>query len=134
MIPIVAGGVLYSLGAVLNLLNEPVLWPGVFQAHELFHLFVVAASMCHFYFMLTVVIPSDADLQYEPAPLPVRQRARRSRSSRCRARSVAERLVILCGPLARASCGYHRATLLRSRAPPAPAQAGPTQIGFVCYP
>ena len=70
MIPIVAGGVLYSLGAVLNLLNEPVLWPGVFQAHELFHLFVVAASMCHFYFMLTVVIPSDADLQYEPAPAP----------------------------------------------------------------
>ena len=34
MIPIVAGGVLYSLGAIFNLLHEPVLWPGVFQAHR----------------------------------------------------------------------------------------------------
>jgi hemolysin III len=57
MAPIVAGGVLYSIGAVLNLLNQPVLWPGVFQAHELFHMFVIAASLLHFHFMLTVVAP-----------------------------------------------------------------------------
>ena len=31
LIPIVAGGVLYSLGAIFNLLRGPVLWPGVFQ-------------------------------------------------------------------------------------------------------
>jgi len=68
MIPIVAGGVLYSLGAICNLLHEPVLWPGVFQAHELFHLFVVAGSMCHFYFMLTVVGPSELDSQLSPLP------------------------------------------------------------------
>lgn len=57
MLPIVAGGVLYSAGAVFNLLHQPVLWPGVFQAHELFHLFVVAASLLHFYFIVTVVGP-----------------------------------------------------------------------------
>lgn len=55
--PIVAGGVLYSVGAVFNLLHRPVLWPGVVQAHELFHFFVVAASLLHSYFMLTVVAP-----------------------------------------------------------------------------
>ena len=68
MLPIVAGGVLYSLGAIVNLLHRPVLWPGVIQSHELFHLFVVAASICHFYFMLTVVAPAEVDTQFEPLP------------------------------------------------------------------
>jgi hemolysin III len=68
LIPIVAGGVLYSLGAVFNLLQGPVLWRGVFGAHELFHLFVVAGSMCHFYFMLAVVGPSELGSQFEPPP------------------------------------------------------------------
>jgi hemolysin III len=58
MLPVVLGGVLYSLGAVFNLLRTPVLWPGVFEAHELFHVFVVAASLCHFYFILKVVGPA----------------------------------------------------------------------------
>ncbi len=30
LLPIVAGGVFYSLGAFINLLHQPVLWPGVF--------------------------------------------------------------------------------------------------------
>jgi hemolysin III len=55
--PIVVGGILYSVGALFNLLRWPVLWPGVFEAHELFHLFVVAGSMAHFNFMLRVVAP-----------------------------------------------------------------------------
>ena len=61
--PLLVGGVLYSVGAVLNLLHWPVLWPGVFRAHELFHLFVMAGSVAHFWFMLTVVAPFAA-----PAP------------------------------------------------------------------
>jgi hemolysin III len=55
MLPIVGGGILYSIGALLNLLHRPVIWPGVIQSHELFHFFVVAASLLHFYFILTVV-------------------------------------------------------------------------------
>jgi hemolysin III len=55
--PIVGGGLLYSVGAVVNLLRQPILWPGVFQAHELFHVFVVAASAVHYWFMLTVIAP-----------------------------------------------------------------------------
>ena len=66
--PIVAGGVLYSLGAVVNLLHHPVLWPGVIQAHELFHLFVIAASLLHFSFILTVVAPWQDE---SPSPLPL---------------------------------------------------------------
>lgn len=72
LIPIVAGGLLYSLGAVFNLLHGPVLWPGVFQAHELFHVFVVAASLCHFYFMLTVVGPSELDSELSSSPANIR--------------------------------------------------------------
>jgi hemolysin III len=60
---LLTGGVLYSVGAVLNLLHWPELWPGVFRAHELFHLFVMAGSLAHFWFMLTVVVPAP------PAPV-----------------------------------------------------------------
>ncbi len=69
MVPIVAGGVLYSVGAIVNLLHAPVLWPGVFQSHELFHVLVVAASLCHFYFMFTVVGPSELDAQFDASPI-----------------------------------------------------------------
>lgn len=55
---ILAGGILYTVGALINLLEWPVFWPGVFGAHELFHLFVMAGSFCHFVFMLQVVAPS----------------------------------------------------------------------------
>jgi hypothetical protein len=56
------GGVLYSVGAMFNLLHWPVLWPGVFAAHELFHLFVMAGSLAHFWFMLAVVAPYERAL------------------------------------------------------------------------
>ncbi len=59
MRPFLAGGVFYSVGAVLNLLHRPVLWPGVFEAHELFHLFVMAGSLSHFWFILTAVATFD---------------------------------------------------------------------------
>ena len=70
MRPFLAGGVFYSVGAVLNLLHWPVLWPGVFQAHELFHLFVMAGSLSHFWFILTAVATFDpaAPLNRPPGP------------------------------------------------------------------
>ena len=57
LIPIVLGGVSYSLGAVLNLARWPVLVPGVMGAHELFHLFVLAGSAAHYWFILNIVAP-----------------------------------------------------------------------------
>ena len=57
--PVVLGGVLYSAGAVLNLLERPSLWPGVFGTHDLFHLFVIGGSLAHYWFILKVVVPYE---------------------------------------------------------------------------
>jgi hemolysin III len=63
--PLPLGGIFYSVGAVINLAHWPVIYPGVFAAHELFHFFVIAGSACHVFFMHEVVVPVS-----EPAPLP----------------------------------------------------------------
>jgi hemolysin III len=55
--PIWLGGLFYTLGATLNVLGWPTLLPGFFGPHELFHLFVMAGSLAHFYFMLVVLVP-----------------------------------------------------------------------------
>ena len=54
---ILAGGVLYSLGAVVYALRWPVLWRRVFSFHEVFHLFVIGASAVFLAFMLIYVVP-----------------------------------------------------------------------------
>jgi hemolysin III len=41
---LLAGGALYSLGAVAYARRWPCLWPGVFGFHELFHVCVIAGS------------------------------------------------------------------------------------------
>lgn len=61
------GGMLYSVGALFHVLHWPVLWPGVFQAHELFHVLVMGGSLAHFWFVWRVVAPF-AD--YCPLPRP----------------------------------------------------------------
>ena len=45
-----AGGVIYTIGGVIYALKLPVfnrLHPG-FGGHEIFHLFVMGGSLCHF--------------------------------------------------------------------------------------
>jgi hemolysin III len=58
LFPLLLGGILYTVGAVINLARWPVFWRGVFGEHELFHLFVMAGSLAHFWFMLRVVAPT----------------------------------------------------------------------------
>jgi hemolysin III len=65
LLPLPAGGILYSIGALINLAQWPVLSPGYFGSHELFHFFVIAGSACHIFFMLKVVVPA-----VEPTRLP----------------------------------------------------------------
>jgi hemolysin III len=80
MLPIAAGGMSYSVGAVLNVLRWPVLWPGVFGAHELFHLFVVVGSLAHYWFMLKVIVPfvrKPWDASRVPSPRTARLNSRR---------------------------------------------------------
>ena len=62
---ILLGGLFYSVGAVLNLARWPILAPGLFGAHELFHLFVMAGTLTHFLFMVRVVLPYERPLAVE---------------------------------------------------------------------
>ncbi len=55
---IIAGGVVYSIGAVIYALKRPNLIPGVFDAHALWHLFVLAGSACFFWVMVQYVAPA----------------------------------------------------------------------------
>jgi len=55
--PLLTGGVFYSVGALLNVLDWPALWPGVFDAHDLFHFFVLAGSLSHYRLILQAVVP-----------------------------------------------------------------------------
>jgi hemolysin III len=73
LFPLFLGGVLYSSGAAINLAHWPILAPGIFGSHELFHFFVIAGSASHVYFMLSVVIPArepDFDRRTEYLPQP----------------------------------------------------------------
>jgi hemolysin III len=54
---LVAGGVVYSLGALVHARGRPVLRPGVWGAHELWHLFVLAGSGCHVWAVARYVTP-----------------------------------------------------------------------------
>ncbi|HWI65279.1 MAG TPA: hemolysin III family protein [Symbiobacteriaceae bacterium] len=51
---LLAGGLFYTVGAVLYATKWPKLWPGVFGFHEVWHLFVMAGSLCHFFSVLTL--------------------------------------------------------------------------------
>jgi hemolysin III len=55
---LVAGGVAYTLGAVVFATDRPHLWPGRFSAHDLWHLFVLTGSALHFVFVLRFVAPA----------------------------------------------------------------------------
>ena len=45
---LVAGGVLYNIGAVLYAFRWPNPWPRTFGYHEFFHAFTAAAAICHY--------------------------------------------------------------------------------------
>ncbi len=54
---LLAGCLIYTLGAVVCVLDRPRLKPGVFGAHDLWHVLVLAASACHFVLMLRFIAP-----------------------------------------------------------------------------
>ena len=53
-----AGGIVYTLGTVVFASQRPRLWPGRFSSHELWHLFVLGGSACHFVLMIRFVAPA----------------------------------------------------------------------------
>jgi hemolysin III len=72
----ILGGVFYSVGAAFHVTGWPVLVPGIFGSHELFHVLVLCGTTCHFLFMLLVVAPFGAvarpAVRLLPAPVPER--------------------------------------------------------------
>jgi hemolysin III len=49
---LLAGGLLYTSGAIVYATRRPNPFPRVFGFHEIFHLFVLGGSAAHFVFML----------------------------------------------------------------------------------
>ena len=55
---LVAGGVLYTVGAMVYLARWPRGRPGVFGFHELWHVFVIAASATHYWAIFRYAVPA----------------------------------------------------------------------------
>ncbi len=79
--PIWLGGLFYTMGAFIYRANWPILDPVAFTSHDLFHLFVMTGSFCHYYFMYAVLAPyrgrilaraTPAAADARPLPLPGR--------------------------------------------------------------
>jgi hemolysin III len=57
LVLLAAGGLLYSLGAIVYATKRPNPWPRVFGFHEVFHALVIAAAVVHFVAMAGWVFP-----------------------------------------------------------------------------
>lgn len=55
-----AGGLCYSLGAVIYAMKKPNPWPAYFGSHGLWHLFVMGGTFCHWWAMLAYVMDLPA--------------------------------------------------------------------------
>jgi hemolysin III len=55
---LIAGGVLYSAGALLYARRWPDPWPRVFGYHEVFHLLTIAAAVAFYVVVLVYVLPA----------------------------------------------------------------------------
>jgi hemolysin III len=54
------GGVFYTVGALADLVEWPIVYPGVFGYHEFFHVCTMAGTSCHYVFILLFVLPYAA--------------------------------------------------------------------------
>lgn len=57
IILIAASGILYTIGMILFTMRRPRFAPRVFSYHEVFHVFVISASLLHFLAVLIYVVP-----------------------------------------------------------------------------
>jgi hemolysin III len=57
---IALGGLLYTLGAIVYAVRRPDPFPRWFGYHEIFHLLVVAASICHYLAIWRYVLPGHS--------------------------------------------------------------------------
>lgn len=55
---LVAGGVLFSIGALIYTFKRPDFYPGVFGFHELWHIFVILGCLAHFILVAIYAAPA----------------------------------------------------------------------------
>jgi hemolysin III len=58
LVMMAAGGVVYSAGFVIFVIEKPNPWPGVLGFHELWHLLVVGGALLHYIVIYTYVLPA----------------------------------------------------------------------------
>jgi hemolysin III len=55
------GGLIYTIGAVIFLIEKPNPFPGKFGFHEIWHLFVLSGTAAHYVVMVCYVLPYSVD-------------------------------------------------------------------------
>lgn len=60
LVLLIAGGVMYTAGAVVLGLKRPNPWPRIFGYHEIFHALVVAAAACHVVVTASLIVQRRA--------------------------------------------------------------------------
>ena len=51
------GGIIYMVGFFIYFFKKPDPWPDLFGHHEIWHLFVLGGTLCHFIFMILYIVP-----------------------------------------------------------------------------
>ena len=67
--PLLFGGLAYSVGAIVDFLRWPVIIPGVFQWHELFHVAVIGGVALHWHFVWKIADAASPVVDAESPPL-----------------------------------------------------------------
>ena len=57
LVLVLFGGFIYTVGFFIYYFRWPDPWPDFFGHHEIWHLFVMGGSLCHFLFILFYVVP-----------------------------------------------------------------------------
>ena len=52
--PVVIGGLIYSIGVIMDMFQFPVIITGILEHHELFHFFVIGGAAFHWYFIYKI--------------------------------------------------------------------------------
>ena len=58
LVLLAAGGLVYSAGFVIYVIERPNPWPGIFGFHEIWHLLVAVAAFLHYLLMYLYVLPA----------------------------------------------------------------------------
>ena len=59
---LIAGGVTYTLGAIIYVTKTMNFWPGRFGFHEIWHIFVILGALAHFIAIALYIAPAKAIL------------------------------------------------------------------------